>query len=341
MQKKDPLMKKVRLGIIGATGFASIRPMPGLQAAKNCVLEAIHGRPEREDDLRQLADQYNVSSVYTDIGQLLADPRVDAVYIATPVDLHKQHTIEAARAGKHVLLEKPMALTVRDCRQMISACEKSGVKLQVGYMRRFHPHHAKIKQIIDRGSLGEIVEARVQTHLWYPRQKGAWRQLPARGGGGAFMDVGSHCLELLEYFLGPVKWVQGFAENVVFDYKVEDLCLAVVKFASKAVGIIDASFAIAHRQNPIEIYGVKGALLAQRTAGPFADPELVLLDDRGAKAVAVGANKDQYQGEFEHFADAILNDKQPEVDGRAGLRNLKQVLAVYRSMKERRRVRVA
>jgi predicted dehydrogenase len=221
---------------------------------------------------------------------------------------------------------------------MVAACEKNKVKLQVGYMRRFHPHHAKIKQIIDSGKLGRIVEARIQTHLWYPKQKGSWRQDPARGGGGAFMDVGSHCLELIEFFLGRIKWVQGFAENVVFGYKVEDLSLAIIGLDTKAIGIIDASFAIPHRHNAIEIYGTKGTLLAQRTAGPFADPELVLIDDRGTRTIAVRTKKDQFQAEFENFADAILNDKQPEVDGRAGLRNLKLILAVYRSAREKRRV---
>lgn len=237
-----------------------------------------------------------------------------------------------------MLVEKPMALNVRECNQMITACEKNKVKLQVGYMRRFHPHHAKIKQIIDSGKLGRIVEARVQTHLWYPKHEGSWRQNPARGGGGAFMDVGSHCLELIEFFLGRIKWVQGFAENVVFDYEVEDLSLAIVGFDSKAVGIIDASFAIPHRQNVIEVYGTKGTLIAQRTAGPFADPELVLIDDRGTKAIAVRAKKEQFEAQFEHFSDAILHDKKPDIDGQAGLRNLKQILAVYKSAREKRRV---
>lgn len=154
------------------------------------------------------------------------------------------------------------------------------------------------------------------------------------------MDVGSHCLELVEFFLGGIKWVQGFAENAVFDYELEDLSLAVVGFGSKAVGIIDASFAIPHTQNVIEIYGTRGTLLARRTAGPFTDPELMLIDDRGTRKIAVRSKKDQFQAQFEHFADAILNDRQPEVDGRAGLRNLKQILAVYKSAREKRRVRL-
>ena len=333
-------MKKVRLGIIGATGFASKRPMPALKSARNCVLEAIHGSLRNEELLRRLAEEHKVPRIYTDVGQLLADPQVDAVYIATPVDLHRRHTVAAAAAGKHVLVEKPMALATRDCHQMLAACEKNGVKLQVGYMRRFHPHHAKIKQLIDRGKLGQIVEARIQTHLWYPKVEGSWRQDPARGGGGAFMDVGSHCLELLEFLLGRIKWVQGFAENVVFDYPVEDFSLAIAGFDSGAVGIIDASFAVAHRENAIEIYGTKGTLLARRTAGPFTDPELLLLDDRETLPIKVRSTKDQYRGQFEHFADAILDDRQPEIDGRAGIRNLKQILAVYKSAREKRRVNV-
>jgi predicted dehydrogenase len=257
------------------------------------------------------------------------------------VHLHHDHTVLAAAAGKHVLVEKPMALTPRQCRQMMTSCRRGKVKLQVGYMRRFHPYHAKIKEIIGRGTLGKIVEARIQTHLWYPPMEGAWRQDPRHGGGGAFIDLGSHCLELLEFFLGEIVWVQGFTDNVAFHYGVEDLSMAIVKFRCGATGIVDASFAIPYRENVLEIYGTKGTLSAKRTAGPFADPELVLLDDNGATTVAIAETKDQYQAEFEHFARAILEGAEPAIDGKAGLRNLKQILAVYESARKKRPVRIA
>jgi 1,5-anhydro-D-fructose reductase (1,5-anhydro-D-mannitol-forming) len=327
----------LRFGLVGH-GLWGPHHGRAIAGTEGAVLAAV---AERSDEGRAAAEkEHPEAEVYDDYQRILERDDIEAVDIVVPSHLHYEIAAAALEAGKHVLVEKPMALGTRDCHQMLAACEKNNVKLQVGYMRRFHPHHAKIKQLIDRGRLGQIVEARIQTHLWYPTVKGSWRQDPARGGGGAFMDVGSHCLELLELLLGKIKWVQGFAENVVFDYPVEDFSLAIVKCDSGAVGIIDASFAVPHRENAIEVYGTKGTLLARRTAGPFTDPELVLLDDRGTTPIAVRSTKDQYRGEFEHFADAILNDRQPEIDGRAGLRNLQQILAVYKSAREKRRVHV-
>jgi predicted dehydrogenase len=331
-------MSAIRFGILGATGFAAKRPLPGLLKARSCAVRAIHGPPEHQTVLDELARAHHIPRIYTTVEGLLADSQINAVYVATPAYLHKQHVILAARAGKHVLVEKPMALTLGDCRQMIAACRRAKVKLQVGYMRRFHPCHAKIKRLLDAGRLGKIVEARIQTHLWYPPAVGAWRQDPALGGGGAMMDMGSHCLELLEFLFGPIRWVEAVTANVVFDYPVEDLAIATVGFASGAVGIIDTSFAIPHRQNVLEIYGTEATLLARRTAGPFTDPGLWLLDQRGVRPVPVKAQKDQYQAEFEHFARTILENRQPEVDGPSGLRNLRQLLAIYQSARQQRRV---
>jgi len=333
-------MDIIRFGVLGAAGFAARRPIPGLAKAQGCCLQAIHGLPEQSAALGELAARYAVPLVYTTAEELVACPQVDAVYIATPVQLHCSHALLAAAAGKHVLVEKPMALSLAECRQMIAACRRAKVKLQVGYMRRFHPYHAKIREIVDEGRLGRIIEARIQTHLWYPESPGAWRQDPQQGGGGAFMDMGSHCLELMEFFLGPIEWVQGFAEHLAFDYPVEDTSLAIVKFARGALGIIDASFAIPQRQNVVEIYGTRATLLARRTAGPFPDPELYLLDDAGCQPIAVQDAKDQYQAEFEHLARAIGQGTEPEVDGHAGLRNLRQIFAIYDSARRRRPVRL-
>jgi len=333
-------MRTVRFGILGATGFAAKRPLPGLLEARCCSVGAIHGPPEHRDLLDQLASRHGIPQLYTTVDGLLADTQLDAVYVATPAYLHAQHVIQAAKAGKHVLVEKPMALDLADGRRMIAACRRAGVKLQVGYMRRFHPCHAKIRKLVDGGRLGKIVEARIQTHLWYPPDPRAWRQDPALGGGGAMMDMGSHCRELLEVLLGPIRWVQGFTANVVFDYPVEDLAVATVGFASGALGILDTSFAIPYRENVLEIYGTQATLSARRTAGPFADPELWLSDGRGLRLLPVKSRKDQYRAEFERFARAVIEDRSPEVDGRAGLRNLAQLLAMYRSARLKRRVNV-
>ncbi|HCN10706.1 MAG TPA: hypothetical protein DIT01_22500 [Lentisphaeria bacterium] len=316
----------IRWGVIGATGFAGKRPLPGLAKAGNCQLHAVLNH---NTDAGEVAREFAAAVVYDEQEALLADPDVDAVYICTPVFLHAAHTVAAADAGKHVLVEKPMALTIDECRQMTDACKGNDVKLQIGFMRRFHPYHRKIKEMVDAGVLGRIVRARVQTHLWYPGTPDAWRLKQETGGGGAFMDVGSHCLDLLEFFLGEVQSVTGLTGNVVFDYAVEDTAVVLLRFAAGAIGVIEASFAVPFTDNAIEIHGTEGTLRARRTAGPFTDPELVLTNTDGTTPIAVDNDKDQYQGQFESFAEAIIEDRQPAVDGAAGMRNLARILEIY------------
>lgn len=330
-------MKKIRFGIIGAGGFASKRPMPGLLKAKNCRAVALL---HYDVDLTDIAKENGIKKIHDNIDDFLSDPEIDAVYIATPVFTHCDLAVKAASAGKHVLVEKPMALTVADCGKMIDVCAKNKVRLKVGYMRRYHPCHQKIKEIIDSGRLGRIIEARIQTHLLYPAQKGAWRQDAKISGGGAFMDMGSHCLELMEFFLGDISHVTAVADNIAYKYKAEDTAVAIFKFKSGALGIVDSSFSIPHRRNVIEIYGLEATLLAEKTAGPFSDPKLVLIDDGGEKEIKVSSKKDQYCAEFEDLADAIITGREPDMNGPDGLRNLKQIQALYKSAKENRRIAV-
>ena len=316
----------IRWGIIGATGFAAKRPLPGLAKAEHCRLHALL---KHTAEVGKEAREFGAAVVYDKQEAMLADPKVDAVYICTPLFLHAPQTIAAANAGKHVLVEKPMALTIDECQRMIDACTRNKVKLQIGYMRRFHPYHRKIKEMVDSSVLGRIAQARIQTHLWYPETPGAWRQKQETGGGGAFMDMGSHCLDLLEFFLGEVQSVTGFTGNVVFDYAVEDTAVVTLRFASGAIGVIEASFAIPFTDNAIDIHGTEGTLRARRTAGPFTDPELILTNADGTTPIAVDDDKDQYQGQFESFAEAIIEDRQPAVDGAAGMRNLARILEIY------------
>ncbi len=322
----------IRWGVIGAGGFADKKPIPALCKSRGCKLHALMVRDL--DRAKKLAEKHGVNKYYDNVDTLLDDSDIDAVYIVTPVYLHKEHVIKSAESGKHALCEKPMALTIAECQEMIDACAGSHVKLGIGYMRRFHPYHQKIKEIIDSGKIGKVIEVRAQTHLWYPKVENAWRQNPALGGGGALMDVGSHCLELLQFFLGRIESVSAVMQNAAFDYPVEDISVVTLQFRNGAVGIIDSSFAIPHRENLLEVYGTEGTLLAAKTAGPFTDPVLRLLNKDGEKRIDLPEAIDQYQVQFEQFADCIINDKKPPVDGKDGLENLKITLAAYQSAKK-------
>jgi len=285
----------------------------------------------------ELARRHSAPAYYDNIEDLLADPEVDAVYISTPVDTHRDLTLKAARAGKHVLCEKPMALNAEQCHEMIEACKAAGVKLGIGFMRRFHPCHRKIKELIGDDALGRLVLGRVQTHSWYPPKDGAWRQVKARGGGGPLMDIGSHCIDLLRFFMGEVMAVAALCDNIVHGYEVEDIATVLLRFENGAHGVVDCSFVTANRQNLVEVYGTEGTLIAQRSAGGFTDPKLHLIKGREMSEVPFD-DGDQYALQFEAFARAVLLDEEPPVTGMDGLINIEVIQAAYRSSIEGRRI---
>lgn len=214
-------MKKVKWGIIGAGGIADRRTMPGIQLAENAEIYAVmEVDMEMAEELRV---KYNAAKAYSDEKDLLSDPEVEAVYIASPVVYHKKQAMMAADFGKHILLEKPIALTVAEGNEVIEYCHKKGVLLATGFMMRFHAYHQAMKKLVDEGKLGQIVSCRAQLTCWYPDIPGNWRQANATSGGGALMDMGVHCLDLIQYITGAkAKRAAGMSSTLTFDYEVED-----------------------------------------------------------------------------------------------------------------------
>ena len=195
----------VQWGVIGSGGIARRRTIPeGLAKAAGGKLVAVYDVSGQAN--REVAAQFGAAECATE-EELLARKDVDAVYIATPAHLHARQATAAARAGKHVLCEKPLGLTVAEAEAVVAACRKAGVTLAVDFMMRFHAYHRAAKRMIDEGTLGRMVLGRAQLSCWYPPIPGAWRQDPATGGGGSLIDMGGHCIDLLETFLGRARRV--------------------------------------------------------------------------------------------------------------------------------------
>jgi len=192
-------MSVVKWGVIGAAGIADRRMIPeGIVPAHNAELVAICD--VTAELVNKVGEKYGIppDQRYTSDVELIANAPVDAVYVATPNHLHKNQVLECAAAGKHVLCEKPLAITIEDCEEMVEACAAAGVKLGVDFMMRFHCCHRKIKEMVDAGQLGRLVMGRAELTCWYPPIPGAFRQDPLLGGGGAFIDMGNHCVENLK-----------------------------------------------------------------------------------------------------------------------------------------------
>lgn len=341
-------------GVIGCGGIADRRMIPeGLIPSEQCRLAAVMDADAEK--ARAVAEKYGVPGCDTAVEALLARPEIQAVYIATPNGFHKDQVIAAARAGKHVLVEKPLALSVADAEAMIAACQDNGVKLMAGYMMRFHAHHVRLKQLIEAGALGQVIYGRAQLTCWYPPISGAWRQIPELGGGGAWMDMGSHCIDLLEMWLGPVARVAAFSRALTHAYPVDDSTTVLCEFASGAQGVVEVNFNVPDdaAQNSLEIRGTGGVVVADHTIGQAAGGSMTAYlyqqgdyaaaqertGPTGAQAVVVEP-VNPYRAELEHFCACIEQDLTPINDGAHALHNLKLVLAVYEAARTGRTIEV-
>ena len=343
----------IRWGVVGACGIADRRTIPeGIMPAENAELVAV--MDVAEDRLEAVAKKYEARA-YTSSADLYKDPDVDAVYIAIPTYQHCREAMKAAEAGKHVLCEKPMAMTVSEARLMIEACRRAKVKLGLGFMMRFHPLHVKLKEMVKAGLLGKLVMGRAQLTCWYPKIEGAWRQDPDKGGGGSFIDMGTHCIDVLEMFLGRVERVSAFTRRLVQTYPVEDTAVVTATFRSGALGVVDNHFNVPDEAvlNVFELYGSKGSVLAEGTIGQASTGKMVARlqkEEKGYSAAqkrtaikpeeVFGEPRNIYQAEIEEFCKAIEDDGPPPVPGEDGLWNLKIAMAAYQSMRAGQAVEV-
>jgi predicted dehydrogenase len=215
---------------------------------------------------------------------LINDPDVDAVYVATPPDSHGEYAVRVAQAGRPVHVEKPMARTALECEDMISACEEAGVGLFVAYYRRAMPRFATVKDLLDRGRVGELRSVIINNEQ--PAQvDGAdhtgWRVHHEISGGGHFVDLGSHILDLLDWLLGPVTHAAGIATNRGGRHRAEDLVTGVFSFRSGVEGVGLWNYESFQRTDRIEIIGTAGSL----RFSCFGDEPLRLLTARGEEQI--------------------------------------------------------
>jgi len=252
----------LRWGIIGCGSVANFKGGPSLNVVKGSRLIAVMGR--NPDLARKFARRHGAKKHYHRIEDLLNDEEVNAVYVATPVSSHREYAIAAAKAGKHVLCEKPMALNVDECTQMAKACLENNITLMIAYYRRFFPNIMKMKELISEGAIGKIIRARVMTSSPFVSSENVrnnWRIDPLIGGGGVLMDIGSHRIDLLLYLFGNAALAKGIYRSISLFHSVEDSIAFSINFASRIQASGYISWALPETYDSIEIFGTKGAII--------------------------------------------------------------------------------
>ena len=254
-------MKTIGWGIIGCGKVTEVKSGPGFQQATHARLVAVMRRNGAL--AADYARRHGVPKSYDDAEALLRDPAVDAVYVATPPSSHRTYVLAAARAGKPVYVEKPMALDHAECQAMIHACREAGVPLFVAYYRRALPRFLKVKALIESGAIGEVLLVTVLLcRRPLPAEVDAralpWRLVPEISGGGLFLDVASHTLDFLDFALGPIRSAQGCASNHDPRYRAEDLVTGTFVFESGVHGTGAWCFTAAEDRDLVEVLGTRG-----------------------------------------------------------------------------------
>jgi predicted dehydrogenase len=339
MARRRSRAKKVRYAVIGLGHIAQAAVLPAFEhARRNSVLAALVSSEEKK--LRELSRRYRVQRVcgYEDADALFRSGEIDAVYIALPNDMHKEWTLRAARAGLHVLCEKPLAVTVRECEQMIAATQKANVKLMTAYRLHFERANLEAARFAREGKLGELRFFSSDFSMQVTEDN--IRLKKARGGGPLY-DIGIYCINAARYCLGedPVEvWATATRSNDRRFREVDETACGVMRFKDERVAAFTCSFGASDRST-YTITGTKGCI----TLDPAYEYAMGL-----AYRMKVGERErkkqfgksDQFAPELIYFSNCVLNDRDPEPSGEEGLIDVRIIEGMLRSISSGRSVKL-
>jgi len=319
-------------GVISANHANAVVKAKGTTLYAVCDIE--------KEKAEALASTYGAERVYTDYHELLRDPKVDVVSICTPSGIHGEMVINAARAGKHILCEKPIEITREKIDAIEKAVEESGVKLDCVYQLRYAPGPQAVKRYIETHNLGKLIYGRVYAQNYRSAEyykSATWRATWELDGGGCLMNQGVHSLDLLRWMMGDVKSVTASCKTLSHDIAVEDTAMAIAEFTSGAVASIVASTAAAPPQNMISLHFEKGTIdfYDKECHGAFLDATLPPLELKVEQEVRGEENKaialDSHIPMVQDLADAIMQNRDPAIPLKEGRKSVELILGIYES----------
>ena len=282
--------------VIGIGDITIRRVIPAIQAEPRSTLYGVVTRDPAK------AAGYGVRTWRT-LDEALTDSAVQAVYVATPVFLHAPQTMQALRAGKHVICEKPMAMNEAEARTMIQVAEESGKLFGVAYYRRCYPKVQRAKQLLQQGAIGKPVVAELTNHMWFDGSGSrSWLVDPARAGGGPLFDIASHRIDVLNFLFGKPVQVSGQWSNVVHHYAVEDNATAMIEYENGVRGIVDVRWHSKIAQDECRLRGTDGEI----EMSPLNGPDLVW----PAARENLPAHPNLHYPMIENFVDAVEGKKE-------------------------------
>jgi predicted dehydrogenase len=334
----------IRYGIVGC-GHIAKKHVAAIEAVEGAELVAVC------DTNEERLSEFAVDGVrgYTDLKDMLASD-VDVVCICTPSGIHAPLTIQAAEAKKHVIVEKPMALTLEDADRMIDACEKNGVKMAVVHPNRFRPAVVELKKQLEQGAFGKIGHANA-TVRWN-RNQAYYDQAPWRGtkamDGGVLMNQAIHNMDLLLWMMGDIEEISSYHATRIRNIEAEDTSVSVIRFKNGALGVLEAAVTIYPKnlEESLSIFGEKGtAVIGGPTANWIKEWKFEGLPDEEAQNTIRRVEQDPFgipghQCIIQDMTEAVLNDRKPVVSGEEGRKALSFVIGCQLAAERNRPVRM-
>ncbi len=332
--------KKLGWALIGASDIAKTR-----------MIEAINGQPDSEvvavmssseERARSYAAENRIPRSYASVEAVLADSHVDVVYISTTNERHKQEVTLAAKSGKHVLCEKPLALTVADAREMLETCKQAGVLLGTNHHLRNAVTHRALRRLIQEGAIGKPLAARVFHAVYLPPRLQGWRLDKPEAGGGVILDITVHDADTLRFALDDeaeevvaLSGQQGLAQS-----GLEDAVMGVIRFRSGLLAQFHDAFTIKNARTGFEVHGTEGSLIGEDVMTQEPQGRLFLQRHEKREEVDLGQHENLYAHQVRHFNAAAHGQGTPFATGEDGVRSLAVAAAVLESAKTGQRIAV-
>ena len=330
-----PEDRRIGWAIVGCGRVAERRVAPVFSKVEDARLAAVCSRSIAR--ARHFAERHGDPTPYDRLDDLLSDAAVDVVYIATPHALHASQAIACLEAGKHVLVDKPMATSASDARKMADAAGAAGRLLSVMQQQRYHAANMHLFRLRDEGQLGSLNIIRIHVGLWIG-SPAAWRFSSDLAGGGVAMDLGPHAVDLLLELAGDARRVSAYVASLQFDAAVEDFCTVRIELACGAVGLLDLSYCSHDYGGRVEVYGSEGSFFADgsmKAVGPYRTQ---LRRGETAGPIEEDTANDCFAEAVEDFTDAVQHDGEPSISAADGVRVMRVIDAIYESARTGRPV---
>jgi len=316
---KKPGVKKLKWGVAGCGRFTENTFIPTIKFLRKSVINSFYSH--NSNRAKELTEKSGAKGYFDNYNEFLKSD-IDCVFIASVNSHHYEQVIKAAEAGKNILCEKPLAMNSKQGEEMVEACKKNNVLLAVNYLLRVYPQVIKARELIKNQTIGKLVSVSTSFNLDFSPGNN-FRFIKELSGGGALRDLGTHMIDLLRFFGGEIIEINGYMDNIIYNYEVEDFVTALVKFENNSYGSFNVSFNTKKAFNRIEILGNEGSMSIENFIGVKGSSSklTIKLEGEAKKSFRKHGNKFLYM--MRAIQKSFLKNQTPPVTGEDGLINMK------------------